>query len=172
MALLRVVHAAAMPDPGELARLLRGGASAAVAGAPVSQPSEEAPSAALPERLEDVIELLHGANKSRLAGHLHDCGAIVTFAPPQMALRLTASWASGDFYAELAKALGDITSVRWQISHSDGPAAATLMQQEMDRIAADNDAIMDMPVVKAAIAAFPGSELVRNDQPEQWSVGT
>ena len=177
MALLRVVHAAAMPDPSELARLLRdgGGAPAAIAGAPSTAPAAlaapAAPASTLPERFEDVIEALWQKGRGQLAQDLHDCVGLVRFAPPEIDIRPVQPL-SADFNRDLAQALREITGVAWQVRTSDGPAAPTLMQQEQGRAATARAAILDTPVVQAALAAFPGAELVEDGQPEQWSVGT
>ncbi|WP_336970615.1 DNA polymerase III subunit gamma/tau [Sphingobium aromaticiconvertens] len=174
MALLRIVHAAAMPDPGELARLLRdgGGAPVAVAGAAVVAPSAPpAPASTLPERFEDVIEALWQKGRGQLAQDLHDCVGLVRFAPPEIDIRPVQPL-SADFNRDLAQALREMTGVAWQVRTSDGPAAPTLMQQEQGRAATARAAILDTPVVQAALAAFPGAELVEDGQSEQWSVGT
>jgi DNA polymerase-3 subunit gamma/tau len=177
MALLRVVHAAAMPDPSELARLLRdgGGAPVAVAGGPSTAPAAlaapAAPASTLPERFEDVIEALWQKGRGQLAQDLHDCVGLVRFAPPEIDIRPVQPL-SADFNRDLAQALREITGVAWQVRTSDGPAAPTLMQQEQGRAATARAAILDTPVVQAALAAFPGAELVEDGQPEQWSVGT
>jgi DNA polymerase-3 subunit gamma/tau len=174
MALLRVVHAASMPDPGALARLLRegdGSAPVVASGPPAASPSPSAPSAALPERFEDVIEALWQKGRGQMAQDLHDCVGLVRFAPPEIDIRPVQPL-SADFNRDLAQALREMTGVAWQVRTSDGPAAPTLMQQEQGRAAAARAAILDTPVVKAALAAFPGAELVEDGQSEQWSVGT
>lgn len=174
MALLRVMHAATMPDPGELARMLREGATvqpaaSGIGGTPPVAPTS--PSARLPEKIEDVIELLRDHKKWTMAEHLHDCGAIISFAPPELTLRLTSPWAAGDFYRELGQALREATGVPWQVREGAGPAAPTLMEQEQHDAAQVRAAILETPVVKAAMAAFPDAELVETDRPEQWSIG-
>jgi DNA polymerase-3 subunit gamma/tau len=96
---------------------------------------------------------------------------LVRFEAPEIDIRPVQPL-SADFNRDLAQALREITGVAWQVRTSDGPAAPTLMQQEQGRAATARAAILDTPVVKAALAAFPGAELVEGDQSEQWSVGT
>lgn len=172
MALLRVMHAATLPDPSELARMLRDGGPVAT-GAPsiTSSPaaSDPAPSASLPKTLADVVNLVHNANQARLAGHLHDCGAVAIFDPPTISLRLTSPYAGGDFYRELATVLREKTGVAWKISAAEGDVQPTLQQQEEATKDAERANVKETPVVKAALNAFPHAELVDSDRPEPWS---
>ncbi len=172
MALLRVMHAATLPDPSELARILReGGPSATATPAAASPPAapEPAPSASLPKTLADVVNLVHNANQARLAGHLHDCGAVDVFDPPTISLRLTSPYAGGDFYRELATVLREKTGVAWKISAAEGDVQPTLQQQEEATKDAERANVKETPVVKAALNAFPHAELVDSDRPEPWS---
>lgn len=168
MVLLRVLHAATMPDPGEIARMLQGGAPLPSAtSAPAGGDAAPAPATPLPERLEDVIELLWQHGKGQLAQGLHDCIGLIRFAPPEMDVRIVQPLPA-DFLPRLAQALRETTGVAWRIMESDGPAQPTLMQQEQQRADASRAAIMETPVVKAALAAFPEAEL--DDRLEQWSM--
>ncbi|HKY80437.1 MAG TPA: DNA polymerase III subunit gamma/tau, partial [Sphingobium sp.] len=171
MALLRVMHAAAMPDPGELARLLRDGAPpaapTAAAGSPAVNGSGNS-AGALPATFEALIDLLFDRGKGQLSQHLKDCAGLSLYAPPLLEIKLTSPWfGTGDFHRELSQALKDITGTPWQVRQSEGPVALTLMEQEAERIAARRASIMETPVIKAAMAAFPDAEL--SDEPEQWS---
>lgn len=167
MALLRVMHAATMPDPGELARLLReGGGVALPASAGATAPT--APSAPLPTSLADLIALVE-TRKPSLANHLHDCAALVELAPPSLAIRLTHPWTQGDFKRELETHLNAATpGVRWTVRLEETGGAMTLLEQGEAARAATRAQIMETPVVKAALAAFPDAELV-DDEPEIWS---
>ncbi|MCP1471387.1 DNA polymerase-3 subunit gamma/tau [Sphingobium sp. OAS761] len=172
MALLRVMHAASMPDPGELARLLREGAGvpATVASGAAATPAGPAdtPVARLPGTIEALVELLRDASKWTLAEHLHDCGALIALAPPELTLRLTSPWGGGDFFRDLAQALKAATGVAWQVREGREEGQPTLLAREQVAQAAERDAIFETPVVKAAMAAFPDADL---DQVEQWSTG-
>ena len=177
MALLRVMHAATLPDPSEIARMLREGgpsAPAADGAASLSTPAfsqAPAPSATrLPATLGEMVDIVHHANQARLAGHLHDCGAVATFDPPAISLRLTSAYPGGDFYRELATVLRESTGVVWQVSLAEGEVEPTLQQQEEAAKAAEQAGVKETPVVKAALNAFPDAELVESDRPEQWSV--
>ena len=173
MALLRVVHAASMPDPGDLARMLAGGVPANAAGQIAPAAPASGPSARLPQRAEDLVELLWQAGRGQLAQHFHDCAAIGHFSPPEMALRLTRPWPHGDFARDLAAALKDATGAAWRIREAGAePVEPTLMEQEAARAEQARSAILATPVVQAAMAAFPDAELVEDDQAAQWSIAT
>ena len=164
MALLRVMHAATMPDPGEIARLLRDGV------APSAQDAAATPSAApavsLPGDVKAVVDLLWEQKKGRLADFLHDCVRIVRFDPPEMELQLTQDWTDGDFYRTLAIELQKATGSSWQIRRSEGSAAPSLLEQQQQTEVRERAEIFDTPVVKAVLAAFPDADL---DRTEPWS---
>ena len=245
MALLRVVHASQLPDPGELARKLASGdlslsaapaprpaaetqaslmaapapieaSVPAPAPAPVMAPAPEpapvavaapepvaevppapAPVMAMPEaepELEPVFEpesavepepeaapslpvtaeaihdlLLH--QNALLAQLFHDYAAIVRLEGEELVVtrhpRLPQSFA-GDVAAILKR----ITDRTWTVSLTDEPGAPSLLT----RIRAEEDAarvaILESPLVKAALEAFPDAELVEYSVPERRSLAS
>lgn len=169
MALLRAMHAGTMPDPAELARMLREGLPAGMpapqGGEPAKLPSE--PSAALPRTMEELVALVD-RSKPSLANHLNDCAALVSLDPPEVAVRLTHDWPQGDFKRDLTQALNSaVPGMKWTVRLEESGGGATLQQKEQAEKAAARAAIMETPVVKAAMAAFPDAEL--DDKLEQWS---
>jgi len=167
MALLRVVHAAEMPDPSELARLLgQGGGEAPthpVTAAPESAKTEEPglPGLSAPVFPPDfltLVERLYEAH-GRVANDLHDCVGLVTYAPPLLELRLRQPLAA-DFVDRLRDALNKATGTAWTVRTSDGPAAPTLREQEEARKKAAEGAILAAPAVRAVFEAFPDAELI------------
>ncbi|MFC3441656.1 DNA polymerase III subunit gamma/tau [Sphingobium rhizovicinum] len=168
MALLRVMHAATMPDPGELARMLREGGvpmAAPVAGNGAPAAASSAPVARLPATYADLIESFWQKGKGQLAQELHDCVGVVRFAPPQFDYRPTPQLPA-DFTARLLPALRELTGTVWQVAQADG-GEPTLLEQEQNKAADARAQILETPVVKAAMAAFPEAEL--DDQLEPWS---
>ncbi|HUD90381.1 DNA polymerase III subunit gamma/tau [Sphingobium sp.] len=168
MALLRVMHAATMPDPGEIARMLREGgvpaAGPAATNGAATGPSA-APVARLPATFADLIEAFWQKGKGQLAQELHDCVGVVRFAPPQFDYRATPQLPA-DFTARLLPALREITGTVWQVAQAEG-GEPTLLEQEQCKAADARAEILETPVVKAAMAAFPDAEL--DDTLEQWS---
>jgi DNA polymerase-3 subunit gamma/tau len=167
MALLRVMHAAAMPDPGELARLLREGGSALPSSsgtAPSPEPS--APTARLPASLEALVAVLEDGGKFLIAGQVRDCVRLISLTPPDLIFAPHPSL-SDDFPKTLEQALYQITQTRWSVRRGEGSAEPTMLEREQADRAAGRAAILETPVVKAAMAAFPDAEL--DDRLEQWS---
>jgi len=167
MALLRVVHAAEMPDPSELARLLgQGGGEAPthpVTAAPEPAKTEEPglPGLSAPVFPPDfltLVERLYEAH-GRVANDLHDCVGLVTYAPPLLELRLRQPLAA-DFVDRLRDALNKATGTAWTVRTSDGPAAPTLREQEEARKKAAEGAILAARAVRAVFEAFPDAELI------------
>ncbi|TKD50911.1 DNA polymerase III subunit gamma/tau [Sphingomonas baiyangensis] len=159
MALLRVIHAAQLPDPGELARRLREGevAVAQPSGAPAPAP-DVAATAALPDSLEAIRDLLAAHGRHALAEALRNHARIVRLAAPDLELS-TARPIPSDFVRDLGEALRATTGTRWRVTTSDAPGAASLREAEANDNAAYEAWVREQPVVAAALA-FPGAELL------------
>ena len=240
MALLRLVHAATMPDPLELARMIREGSGgegtpgAVASGSPagdgeggvassagggteravsnlassgqamapqgmdVAMPEEQgtgssaaAPEAAMaarsagaatpgevmvpqptgaaapgapemgaagpgwPADFPALIELVRGRAPS-LAFALENDVGLVRYAPPALEFK---PFRPIDL-RELGKVVDGATGRQWSIALSDGPSAPSLYDQQQAAHQARMDALRETPVVAAALAAFPGAELI------------
>jgi DNA polymerase III subunit gamma/tau len=166
MALLRVVHASQLPDPGELARKLQAGE--AIATAPASSPSApaqaavpvEAPLLALPETFEALVKRVEEA-APLIGQQLHDFAGLVDYAPPRLALRPVKPL-PGEFARDLATALKRITEQAWTVELSDAPSAPSLLQQQQAARQAAEDEILNSPMVVAVRSAFPDAELIKD----------
>jgi DNA polymerase III subunit gamma/tau len=168
MALLRVIHGASMPDPGELARLLEQGASMAIAAAPpmtaASAPAVmQASTSAMPADFAAMLEMLGAKNFVNLESTMRDVMRVVEFAPPRLIYQLSGPVTPG-FETELREALLKVTGERWELERRDnGDAAPTLLETERAQADAERNLIMESPLVKAAFAAFPEAELLDSD---------
>jgi DNA polymerase-3 subunit gamma/tau len=157
MALLRLIHAADLPDPAAvLARL--SGETGTAAAVPSPKVSAAQVASALPRDFKGLVKLLEDNGKLQLAQQLHDQVGLVRFAPPELALKplkpLGADWTR-----ELDLALKGITGIRWQISISDETAEASLHEQEKmaeERVRAE---VLAEPNVRAVLEAFPDASL-------------
>jgi len=158
MALLRVIHAADLPDPGELAARLAAGAPPAPA--PAEAPKGESQSALLqaPASFPALVELLAGSGKAHIAQQLHDYVGLVAFEPPELAVRPLKPL-PGDFARELAAALKSVTGAPWRVRVAEGPAEPSLLEQEKAAAEGRRREVLAAPVVKAAFEAFPEAEL-------------
>jgi DNA polymerase-3 subunit gamma/tau len=157
MTLLRLIHAADLPDPATLLAKLSGeGGPATAANLPAGKAS--APTAALPADFASLVKRFEQSGKHQLAVQLHDQVGLVRYAPPELVLRparpLGAEWSRA-----LAMELKVLTGATWQVSLSDEPAEPSLLDQEKmaeEKVRAD---VLADPNVRAVMDAFPESEL-------------
>ena len=164
MALLRVLHGAAMPDPGELARMLSEGVPAAIAGAarqnaaPIAA-QHNAPLNQLPTDFAALLKLLGAHGHVILESTLHDVMRVIDYAPPLLAYQLSGPVMPG-FESQLRDALMQVTGQRWDVEERPGDAPPTLLEAERAFEAAAYQEILDSPLVKAAFEAFPDAEIL------------
>jgi DNA polymerase-3 subunit gamma/tau len=173
MALLRIVHASQLPDPGELARRLASGEGVATSApaAPGPQAETQAPLLSLPKDLPALIDLLASKGKPHLAQQLHDYCGLVRFQPPELVIRPQRPL-GGDFTRDLAASLKAITGATWEVATTDGPAEPSLLEQEKAQENAARDAILATPIVRAAFESFPEAELIGYSAPEKRSLAS
>lgn len=157
MALLRLIHAADMPDPAALVAKLSGhGTGAAVTAAPASKSAARL--AQLPSDFRALVEFLERSGKHQLAVQLHDQVSLVRYAPPELVLK-PARPLGHDWPRELAAILKSLTGTSWNVSLSDEAGEASLLDQEKmaeERVRAD---VLADPNVRAVMDAFPDAEL-------------
>lgn len=162
MALLRVLHGASMPDPGELARLLQqGGVPSQVptqARAPAVASDAPAAASAFPSDFKSLVEALDRGGHPGVAATLHDVVRLVRYAPPRLEFELSGPVHQG-FGADLNDALFRLTGTRWELAETQGDAQPSLYEQEQAERAAQDTEILESPLVKAALAAFPEAEV-------------
>ena len=173
MALLRVMHAADLPDPGQLVKRLEqmagsGQGFAAPSAESGAAPIARAPGAADWEALVRQVE--HGA--PRVGSIMRLAVRVIELAPGLLRYEL-APGIPGDPSAEIRKELELATGGRWAVERGEGDAQPSL---EEVRAAAARDAAAALrrsPLVEAAFAAFPNAEIVEEDHAPQnernWS---
>ncbi len=169
MALLRLVHAADLPDPGALVRQLQGGEAAsasaqssaptatstAAPGAHVPEPERAAPA---PLDYPGFIKALDDGGKALLALQLRDQVGLVSFEPGKLSLKPLRPLGP-DFPRELALAAKDVTGEPWQVIFSDQGGAPSLLEQEKMAEEAMRASILKEDGVKALMEAFPDATL-------------
>jgi DNA polymerase-3 subunit gamma/tau len=159
MALLRVIHASSLPDPGELARQIASGQAPAAASPPAPTPPPAAePTAALPDSIEAIMALLADNRELGLAEKLRLSARVVRCAPQELVLS-SSKPLPADMVPDLAAALKRITGRPWRVEVEDAPGAPTPREAEQQREEAAKQAILATPIVKAAFEAFPDAEL-------------
>ncbi len=171
MALLRIIHASQLPDPGELARKLEAGQM--VTGQAPSVPSASGgPSSSLhpiPSDFPALISLLEANGKPHMGQQLHDFTGLLRYAPPQLDLAQVKPLPE-DFARDLATALKSLTGMAWQVQLTEERAAPSLLDQDRQRENEARDAILADPAVMAAMRVFPDAELIDFDRQDQRSV--
>ncbi len=174
MALLRIIHARSLPDPGELARQITGGepaasgaANASGAAPPAMTPApvatarahaEQAPPA-LPATFADLVAALEEKGHHLLAVRLGHGARIVSYEPPEIVFSGSRPIAA-DTLAETATALRSITGTAWKLSILDAPGEPTLKEAADAAAEEERQKVLASPLVKAAMEAFPDAELI------------
>ncbi|ABD25801.1 DNA polymerase III, subunits gamma and tau [Novosphingobium aromaticivorans DSM 12444] len=184
MALLRVMHAAEMPDPGGLVRKLEELASRPAVAAPTAggDGAASAPSAqgqvhadagpaasvdweSLVEQVEHVSPLV--GSTMRLAVRLVDL-------KPGLLRYQLAPGLPGDPAPDIRRALNHVTGEAWIVERAEGVAQPSLEEVKAAKAVAADAAMKEDPLVKAALEAFPGAVIIdeessREHEKRPWS---
>lgn len=189
MALLRIMHAAGLPDPADLVRRLsegpdnaptpaavpsssRGEAAQAmsfqpapVAVAPVAAPAPavETPSG-FPPNFAAFVAFVEEHGGFKLAHHLHDDVGVIRYDPPELVLKPESPHLA-DLPRNLIAHLKAETGVSWLISYGEGDAEPSIREQEKAAVAKERAEVLAHPMVKAALDVFPDAELVDYSRP-------
>ncbi|MBB6124542.1 DNA polymerase III subunit gamma/tau [Sphingobium subterraneum] len=174
MALLRLMHAASLPDPSELARLLQEGGGVVRAPVLSSAPAPSAaPQANAPATFEAMVDLLWKNKQSAIADEVEHRVRPVRYSAEGELLFQPAAPVGEGFVQKLKGALDQITGLRWIVTIGDGDQGETpqptLSERAEAEAAAAIAAIRDMPVIKAALETFPDAELIGVDETAKWS---
>ena len=175
MALLRVMHAAEMPDPGQLVKRLEQFAAnpgaMAAAGPAIGATGTTTAQALAPPAVdwEGLVRLVeHG---SPMTGATMRLAVRVMELLPGLLRYQLAPGLPGDPTGDIRKALESVTGQHWHVERGEGPAQPSL---EEAREATARDALAAMrrtPLVEAAFAAFPGAEIVEEESAPQGPSG-
>ena len=166
MAVLRCVHAAGLPDPEKLARLIEGGA--VMAAAPAARPAsrQPAPVAEIASPARDAgpvdaasLQALFANREAMLALKLHDDVAISVDAPGKLYLgRLVPL--PPTFAADIRRCLQEWTGESWDVEIGEPrPDIETLRQREEREQAETYERALSEPMVQALLKEFPGAEI-------------
>jgi DNA polymerase-3 subunit gamma/tau len=157
MALLRLIHAADMPDPASLiARLSGEGVVSTPSAAPPSKPG--GPMASLPADFAALVQFLESRGKHSLAVQLHDQVGVVRYAPPELVLKPTRPLGQ-DWPRDVAMVLKSLTGTSWQVSLSDEAGEPSLLDQEKMAEERVRSEVLADPNVRSVMEAFPDAEL-------------
>ncbi len=162
MAILRCVHAAGLPDPDRVAKLLADGAvpvaapAAALAAAPAPAPVARATAPLDPAA---VVALFESHVEPMLAKQLRDEVAI-SVQPGLLVLGQLGALPAG-FAADVRRHLTDWTGQPWDVRIEPAADGAESLRMIADRARANaHEAAMADPMVQAMLNEFPGAELL------------
>ncbi len=163
MALLRVLHAVDMPDPGTLARQL--GDMVLAAAPPVQSGDGGAAPAAPVAKIEwrDLCEAVEDRGMLLTASIMRDWVRVVTLTQGTLHYAVAPGF-GGDPVNELRDALFAVTGQRWELERVGGDGILSLREQAGAAAAAEKDRIRNDPLVQAALVAFPHAEFVEEEQ--------
>ena len=163
MALLRVMHATDLPDPGGLVRqietLLReGGGAAVAAGAGATGPGVAPVVAQAPVDWADLVNRVDQAHPL-VAATMRLAVRVIGLAAGQLVYELAPGIAA-DPTAEIRRALEAATGEHWQVAREQGTGAPSLEEARVAQAAAQEAAMHEDPLVKAVMAAFPQARII------------
>ncbi|MGB3806165.1 MAG: DNA polymerase III subunit gamma/tau [Erythrobacter sp.] len=165
MALLRVLHAAELPDPGQLAKRIEDLANArptAPASDTAGSSGDASPSAEHGESSSgwvDIVEQVEYAGQLRVAQMMRDRIRVIALEPGRLVFEQADDYRD-DPVPDVREALFKLTGKRWQVERGKGEAQPSLREAEEARAKAESERIRAHPLVKAAFEAFPDAELV------------
>jgi DNA polymerase-3 subunit gamma/tau len=163
MALLRVMHAADMPDPGTLAKKLEELAARGPAPAQATTTPSSAPPGDVAPPWEALVTRVERAGQLRVAQIMRDWVRVVAIEPEHLRFSLVPGY-SGDPAPELRDGLLKATGARWQVEQVAEEGAPALRELTEAVRAASAEALRRDPLVEATFAAFPGAELLSDDE--------
>jgi len=183
MVLIRIAHAADLPSPDDLIRILGTGAGRARGSTPAPRPQPDgarleiqssaatetadtgaaavpsaAPAASGPRSFEEVVALAGEHRDARLKVHLEEHVRLVRFEPGRLEIHLL-DGSPSDLANELNEKLAKWTGRRWGVVVSREPGEPPLGEVRRQREAAELAEIKSDPAVQAILDVFPGAEV-------------
>lgn len=155
MALLRLIHAADLPDPAAVLTRLSGEAGTT---APAAKAQISAPTANVAADFAAFVDQLETAGMHRLGLQLRDHVGLVRYAPGEVVLRPLKPLGP-DFARELAIAAKQLSGISWSVKFSDEGGEPSLREKDAmaeERVRAE---VLSDPNVRAVMEAFPEATL-------------
>jgi len=161
MALLRCLHAADMPDPGQLVKKLEGlAAQAVMAPAPVAGEPVAAPAAPAMDwrQLVEHVEHYSIPMGAMMRGQVR----VVELSPARLVFQQAPGFAM-NIVDDLRKILREVTGDLWEVEQRSEGGEPTLMEVETQAREAELAQRHQSPLVQAAMAAFPGAQDITDE---------
>ncbi len=175
MALLRVLHAADMPDPGKLAKQLKDAAmsGAAAVGVTGGATGGGSPNAALAwGDLVDRIENSGAPGSLSFASLLKAQVRVISLEPGKLEYNQPKGY-DDDIAKQIRQGLQEIIGGRWEVVRSDAEGAPTFYELAEAVKKAEAERIRNHPLVAATFDAFPDAQMVESNESargeEDWS---
>lgn len=164
MALLRILHAAQMPDPGKLARQIEALAAGSMV-APASVAAADSDAASAPTVAAPTLEWVTLVDQVDRAGMLHVAEVmrsrvrVIDLAAEKLIFEQADNFPD-DPAPDIREALFKVTGRRWLVERGSGTAQPTLRETAAAAARAAEERVRADPLVKAAFEAFPDAELI------------
>jgi len=163
MALLRVLHAADMPDPGTLAKTLEDmAARAAAAPATARDAGADAPTPAAALDWEQLVERIEKRAGLHLGARLRMQVRPVDVTQGRLVFSQREGFAE-DLLPELKQALLELGGSRWEVERVAAGGEPALVERIEAAEFAAAERMRAHPLVEATLAAFPDAEFVTDD---------
>jgi DNA polymerase-3 subunit gamma/tau len=176
MALLRILHAAQMPDPGKLAKRIEELAASGLTAAPAVSGAAPAPTpvAASPNQTPNqtwaaLVDEVDASGQLRIAQMMRDRVRVIELGPARLVYQQADNFPD-DPAPDIREALFKLTGKRWQIERGTGTAQPSLREAAEAAAAAEDARIRSDPLIRAAFEAFPDAELL--DAPLKSAAGS
>lgn len=108
--------------------------------------------------LADVVVILEQHDEMLLASNVYQYVHLVKLAEGLLEVR-TEEQAPPKLASDLTRVLSSITGNRWMVSVSSAPGQATLAEQQQAAIAAEREEILNMPIIRDILSAFPEADI-------------
>jgi DNA polymerase-3 subunit gamma/tau len=172
MALLRVIHASELPDPGALMDRLMSGEGVAAASQAAPAARSQGAMLTAPASFPELVRLVRENGFQILAHQLEDDFRLVEYASGKLLLSPVkaqeAASVSGSL-SELGRILRKLFGETWKVELSGGPPQPSLREQELAAKDQLRQSVLENPLVKAAFEAFPDAELTSYSISEERS---
>ena len=158
MALLRLVHAADLPDPATVLAKLSSEAPSGPARTAEASRRPATPRADVADDFPGFVKQLEAAGMHRLGLQLHDHVGLVRYAPGELVVRPQKPLGP-DFARELAAAAKTATGISWTVTFSDDGGEPSLREKEAMAEERVRSEVLAEPNVQAVLEAFPEAAL-------------
>lgn len=122
----------------------------------------------MPQSFEALVRLLWDRSRGIVADEMEHSVRPVRYAPPELDFQPVRPM-DQESIDRMKQALDEVTGARWRLSIVNGEAQPSLAERKERAEADAKAAILDNPVLKAAVEAFPEAELLPVDDNAKWS---